>query len=449
MKRIIAALLMLTLSTNLWALEEPWKRKWRTLERIQPQRLQAAHADAQRLQAARQLVSLSTGLNDYKCILHAHAQDSAHTGGTRPEMLADAKRANVHAILLTDHFRPPHDFINDSWRGLHEGVLFIPGSENRGYLLYPTSSIMKQMDEPEEAFIKTVTADDGMIFLSHLEERPEASLVGLTGMEIYNRHADAKDDMTALYGVIGMMLDPKKLAVLEDSLNKYPAEVLAFQLDYMDLYMHKFDEWAQKQHVTGVAANDCHHNQVFLAKMVDDNTVIVGTIVDDDDEMQTITSKQVKTIPELTKGHAPGDVLARLDFDPYYQSFYNESTHVLANELTEASIRDALHRGRAYVSHDWMCDPTGFAFGVRDPKHEGKLAAVMGDEYPASGVALVAEFPVKAYYRLFKDGRVVETGETRTVSYSPDGPGTYRIEGWLEVDQERRPWIYSNHVYLK
>ena len=71
------------------------------------------------------------GLNDYRCILHAHAEDSAHTGGTLPEMLADAKKAGVHAILLTDHYRPPQDFIDGRWRGLNDGVLFIPGSEDR------------------------------------------------------------------------------------------------------------------------------------------------------------------------------------------------------------------------------------------------------------------------------------------------------------------------------
>ena len=36
-----------------------------------------------------------SGLNDYRAILHAHAEDSAHTGGTRPEMLADAKQGRA------------------------------------------------------------------------------------------------------------------------------------------------------------------------------------------------------------------------------------------------------------------------------------------------------------------------------------------------------------------
>src|SRR5438128_2288135 len=119
-------------------------------ERLKTAHLKAAHEDAERLQQSRKVLPPLPGLHDYKSILHAHAEDSAHTGGTRPEMLADAKKAGVQVIMLTDHLRPPHDFINDSWRGLHEGVLFIPGSEARGFLVYPVTSIMERMEDPEE-----------------------------------------------------------------------------------------------------------------------------------------------------------------------------------------------------------------------------------------------------------------------------------------------------------
>src|SRR5262245_66639723 len=116
---------------------EPPPRKYSNLERLSPDRLAAVHADVERLKPRRIDVPPRPGLNDYRCILHAHAEDSDHTGGTLPEMLADAKKAGVHAILLTDHYRPPADFIDGRWRGLRDGVLFIPGAEARGFLAYP------------------------------------------------------------------------------------------------------------------------------------------------------------------------------------------------------------------------------------------------------------------------------------------------------------------------
>ena len=99
--------LLTLLSGTLLAQTNAPARKYSSLERMKPTHLQAAHADAVRLQQQRQTLPPLPGLHDYKAILHAHAEDSSHTGGTRPEMLADAKKAGVQVILLTDHFRPP------------------------------------------------------------------------------------------------------------------------------------------------------------------------------------------------------------------------------------------------------------------------------------------------------------------------------------------------------
>src|ERR1044071_4242248 len=129
-------------------------------DRLKTAHLKAAHQDALRLQQSRKELPPLPGLHDYKSILHAHAEDSAHTGGTRPEMLADAKKAGVQAILLTDHLRPPRDFM-DSWRRIHDGVLFIPGSEAKGFLVYPFSSVMDKIEQARPELIAAVTASNG------------------------------------------------------------------------------------------------------------------------------------------------------------------------------------------------------------------------------------------------------------------------------------------------
>src|SRR5947199_1303480 len=116
-------------------------RKYTSVERMKLDHLAAVHQARMRYQQARRPVRLRTGLTDYRAILHAHAEDAPHTGGTRPEMLRAAKAAGVNIILLSDHRRPERDFINDSWRGIHEGVLFIPGAEADGFLLYPIASL--------------------------------------------------------------------------------------------------------------------------------------------------------------------------------------------------------------------------------------------------------------------------------------------------------------------
>lgn len=405
------------------------------------ERLAAAHASVTALQKARRNLPPRAGLQDFRCILHAHAEDSTHTGGTRPEMLTDAQRAGVHAILLTDHYRPPRDFL-DSWRFLTNGVLFLPGSEARGFLVYPTASLMASMSLPMAEFIPKVTEHDGLIFLSHLEERPDHSLDGLTGLEIYNRHYDAKQDFRGLLALVARMTDPDQAAELADLLQQYPDELLASQVQYPQLYLEKWDAGTRTQRLTGVAANDCHHNQILLVKMVDADTVRVGTIVDSDEKMRTISATLRPGIRRLTAGRQPGDVLVRLDFDPYHRSFRNVCTHVLAPALTEANLRWALKAGRAYVSHDWMCDATGFDFETDGGR--------MGDEVAwRPGLELRARFPVPAQVRLLCAGEVIATGHGTRFIGRVKRPGAYRIEAWLEVGGEPRPWIYSNPIYVR
>ena len=444
---------LLTLSALVLASDgaagEPPQPKYTPVERLATARLAAAHEDLLKYQQQRKAVAPLPGLTDYRCILHAHAEDSAHTGGTLPEMLADAKKAGVHCVLLTDHYRPPRDFIDGRWRGLKDGVLFIPGAEARGFLLYPEASILKRMDVQGMDFISTVTAGEGMIFLSHLEERGNHPVEGLTGVEIFNRHWDAARDKESMAALGAKLTDPKLLAELQEAVRLYPDELFAAQCDYPKLYLGKWDEGTKVKRLTGVAANDCHHNQVFLVKMVDEETVLVGTVVDTDKQMRTVTAAARPGIKEMVKGSKPGDVVARVDIDPYLRSFRNASTHVLAPKLEEAAVRAALKGGHAFVAHDWMCDASGFCFTATDGG--GKQVALMGDAMKLTeDMKLKAKFPAPAYVRLLRHGVEVAQFEGKAeVEFAVKDTGVYRLEVFLKLDGEYRPWLYANPIYVR
>lgn len=452
---VLAALFSLGSGMSFLAADEPAPKRYSSIERMAPARLKATHDAVARIQQSRRSLCAFPGLNDYRAILHAHAEDSAHTGGTRPEMLADARRVGVKVILLSNHYRPPTDFITDSWRGVHEGVLFIPGSEERGFLIHPVRSIIAHLTDPTPSFIETVRADGGLIFLSHIEDRPDHSTAGLTGMEIYNRHADARKDTGGLLAIALKLTHPASLAELAESLRLYPDELLASQVEYPADYLAKWDADTRTRRLTGVAANDCHHNMILMVKMVDAETVLIGTNVDRDDQMRKFTATLRPGIRTLTKGHKRGDVLGSLDLDPYYRSFQNVSTHVFAPELTEAAIRAALRDGHAYVSHDWMCDPSGFAFELVAPRLAGadqkpRSRVIMGDEVTfAPGQKLTARFPVDCHIRLLFSGKIISEKDAESLEVTVDSPGVYRVEGWLDVAGERRPWVYSNPIYVR
>lgn len=436
-------------------------RKYTSIERVQIDRLKAVHADRLRYQNERKPVSLSTGYNEYRAVLHAHAEDASHTGGTRPELLAAAKRAGVSVIMLTDHVRPERDFINDSWRGFHDGVLFIPGAEDQGFLSFPMKSIkgieMKSIKGNEvksikgieagtrEHYIDTVREGGGNIFLSHVEERFDWLTDQLDGLEIYNHHTDVKNEGAFNLWLQGTLTDPVRLPQLVAALNEYPEEVFGAQQDYLTDIIAKWDRDSQQHRLTGVAANDCHHNQVFTVTAIDENTVEVGYITSKPTTTR-ITADKVRGVAALVKGRKPGELIAKLDFDPYERSLRYVSTHVLSHELDEAGVRDALRNGHAFVAHDWLCDSTGFAFVAMKG---GKRAAVMGDEVKlGDALSLSAATPVKCTMKLMRNGEVIQTTNATRMDSDVKAPGVYRIEAWLEVDGEQRPWIYSNPIYV-
>ncbi len=420
-------------------------RKYTSVERMQIARLQAVHQDRLRYRKERRTVKLKTGYKDYRAILHAHAEDSSHTGGTRPEILAAAKRAGVHIIMLTDHVRPERDFINDSWRGLKEGVLFIPGAEHEGFLLYPMASIKDKPWKTRDEYIKLVKENGGDIFLSHVEERPDWDTRELNGIEIYNHHSDIKDEPLFNAWLIGSFTNAARLNEIVKSLAEYPEEAFGAQQDYLSSIIAKWDKDTLEHPVTGVAANDCHHNQVFTVTVVDDNTIEVGYITSKP-TMRRITTQQAAGVAELTRGRKAGELIAKLDFDIYERSMNYVNTHILAAKLDEATVRDALKRGHAYVAHDWLCDATGFAFLA-----EGKARQrVMGDEIKvADAMKLRVATPLVCTLKLIHNGNVILTTQSDKLEFEPKTKGVYRVEAWLEVDGEQRPWIYSNPIYVR
>lgn len=419
-------------------------RKYTTLERLQLERLAAVSADRGRYRESRKPVGLATGLRDYRAIMHSHAEDSAHTGGTRPELLAAAKRMGVRIILLSDHFRPPRDFIDDSWRGLHEGVLFIPGSESEGFLLHPQRSILPKKWTSREELVRIVRQDGGNIFLSHVEERPDWPTDQLDGLEIYNHHTDFKDESGFLFWLRGAFTDPDRLKQVQDLLANQPIEFFGATQDYLAPIIQKWDRDLLVHPLTGVAANDCHHNLVYTIKALDAESI---ELLEIGDKPRRITAAQSPGVAEMLRGRAPGETIAKLDMDPYDRSLGYVTTHIMLPELNEAAVRQALREGRAYVSHDWLCDPTGFAFVA---ERNGKRVGGMGDTLKqAGGLRLRLAAPAAGTIKLFRNGVAISEAQSDRMDLEVKEPGVYRAEIWLTLDGEMRPWIYSNAIRLQ
>ncbi|MEZ6145258.1 MAG: hypothetical protein R3B91_07470 [Planctomycetaceae bacterium] len=77
-----------------------------------------------------------------------------------------------------------------------------------------------------------------MAFLCHLEERMDWQLDNLTGSEIYNTHADVKDE-PRLYAALA---NPLKVFGLIQAFEEYPQESFAALQNYPADYLRRWDE---------------------------------------------------------------------------------------------------------------------------------------------------------------------------------------------------------------
>lgn len=419
------------------------------VERMARPRLAATHQDIARIATGHKPVPAQTGLLDIRAILHCHAQDSTHTGGTREGLLAAAKKTGVQVILLSNHFRPPNDFWTNSWHGLRDGVLFLPGSEYRGFLIQPTRSVMSHMEGPEPEFLRAALDQNGLAFLSHVEERLNHPLNGLTGLEIYNRHADAMQDPQTLAILLLEMTSLDGYQSLKSRLKDFPDELFSAQVQHAGPNLAKWDRETPHLRATGIAADDCHENMTILARADGPKGLRFGTNVDKPNQLYRIPFWFRPGLRRQGTDAPPGQILQQLELDPYDRAFRSTSTHLLASELSEPAVRQALQEGRAYVSHDFMGDPTGFRFDLTDPAG-GRILGVMGSEHRFQpGTHLRVESPLPARLRLLRNGKTVATADGSTLDHVPTQAGVYRLEAWLTLDNERRPWVYTNPIYLR
>ena len=74
----------------------------------------------------------------------------------------------------------------------------------------------------------------------------------------------------------------------------------------------------------------------------------------------------------------------------------------------------------------------------------------MGGEVKfVEGQNLNVRFPMSCHIRLLRNGKVITQSPSADLEYQIREPGVYRVEGWLRLDEEDRPWIYSNPIYVR
>lgn len=377
---------------------------------------------------------------EYRGVVHSHSELSHDCDVPFPEILQVLKDTGSDFICLSDHCDDGKADFGRQWRGLHAGKLFIPGYEMKQGLMPfgVTSNVVLDNRWNDTQIAQTVVTNGGLLVYAHPEEprlwnRPE-----LAGMEIYNTHADFKDEgRSALLRLLPELLVNQR---------RYPDQVFHLLFDRPQANLKRWDELNRDRHVTGVGGNDCHQNAgVRLVSTAH------GTLRLEDTSPKILREFELnglsRAMAQLTFGPlTPERVLFHVQFDPYARMARHVGTHVLARELTEPAILEALRAGRAFVGFDLLADTTGFQWFAE----RGTERALMGGELPyGPAVRLVARSPVPSRFTVVRNGVSVLQREGRAIEWAPPGPGKYRVEAEVRLRSAWLPWVYANPIGLR
>lgn len=395
------------------------------------------------LRAERQPVTDGAGWNEYRGILHSHSHISHDSEVPFEKIWETMDVAKLDFICLSDHCVEGRADFNWQWRGLHDGKLFVPGFEmNNGFMPFGVAAGVVLSNRTEDATLaRQIIENGGVLFYAHPEEPRDWDRPELTGMEIYNLHTDFKRAKGGLSGIV-----KERLPDLLVNLRAYPDHVYRHAFHRPTEFLQRWDDLNQTRHITGIAANDCHQN-VGVRAFYTTN----GTIRIEDTAPYTLKEMKLNWLTRIIARVALGPLetgrqLFHVQLDPYERSARFVNTHLLAKELSEADVLDALRAGRAFIGFDMIADSSGFRWFAR----EGSTTTVMGEATEfSSGTRLHAMSPLPCRFTILKDGRQVFQAEGRALEWTPPGPGKYRVEAELKIRDEWTPWVYANPVQLK
>ena len=409
------------------------------VDRLQSLRLQAVRQARTDFATQRKHIPRTDGYQQHRANLHVHSHFSHDSRGQLADIVAAAKQAGTSVLMFTEHPAEHYDFFKDGHRGLQDGVLLIPGAEQSGFLIYPTFSLQGITTKTPQELADLVRGRDGQIFVSHLEERMDWQIAGISGTEIYNTHADFKEEKN----LVATLKNPFKLFQLSAMIQKYPQECIGAIQNYPADYLRRFDQLCQTAPHTGVAANDAHQNVGFGVRWIADNQ---GRLEDAlGEKLLDIDLSLIPDSEQMRQGRKPGDLIYSLYLDRYEYSLRHVGTHLLLTELSEVAVRECLDAGRCFVAFDWLADSQDFQLQLQSA---AGMTPMGSRTKLTDNSRLQGHSPLPCRWKVLRNGTLFYESAGAQLDLPIELPGVYRCETWLHVAGAEMVWILTNPIYV-
>ncbi|HSQ24732.1 MAG TPA: CehA/McbA family metallohydrolase [Pyrinomonadaceae bacterium] len=367
-----------------------------TIQQLAPQRLPA---------------STESDYADYKGVIHVHSFLGGHSTGNFSELITGAQANQLDFVIMTEHPQAEFDTSAMTLSGMQAGILFVNGNEvstasgDRLLLIPGQPNAASMSSQTTQQVIDQQKNAGGLAIVAYPSESQNWQSTNVDGVEIYNLFTNARQI--------------NRFVTFFDGLWSYRGYADLMFANFFTRPGENIQRWnaaiSNNNHrLVAVAGNDAHSN--------------IGVSLND----------------------ATGRQLIGLKLDPYERSFRTVRTHVLIKRdkgLTRESLLDAVSQGHCYLSFDLFSDARGFDFRIKNSDK------IMGDETAlTSQPRLEVQSPLPARIVMLKNGDVIDQKSGTTADFSPDGPGVYRVELYLDslpAPVTGQPWVISNPIYVK
>ena len=365
----------------------------------------------QQLATQRTPPSTESDYVDYKGVIHVHSFLGGHSNGNFAELISGAKANQLDFVIMTEHPQAEFDTSAMTLNGLHAGILFVNGNEvstasgDRLLLIPGQPNAASMSTQTTQQVIDQQRSAGGLAFAAYPSESQSWTATSVDGVEVYNLFTNARQI--------------NRFVTFFDGLWSYRGYADLMFANFFARPSENIRRWDSAMSNNGrklvaIAGNDAHSN--------------VG----------------------LSLVDAAGNKLIGFKLDPYERSFRTVRTHVLLKKdrsLARETLLDAMSQGHCYLSFDLFGDASGFVFRINNSD------GIMGDDVALnSQPQLQVRSPLPARIVLLKNGDAVAQKLGTSLEFSPDGPGVFWVELYLDSLQapvNGQPWVISNPIYVR
>lgn len=356
------------------------------------------------------MLSDLTNFRGVRGAIHVHS-DYSDGDADMEAIFAAALEADLDYLLITDHHQP--HAARDGWHGRHgdHPLLIVVGTEfttaeRHDILAFGIHAPVATRRRPTLAALQLLHDLGAVTFVAHPQGRDfvyarvqryawtEWDATTYAGLEVWNYMHDWIRHL-APWRLPAMCREPEAYIHGPD-----PA------------VLTRWDEQAELRRVAGLAGLDVHGRKLPFGL------------------------------------HALFQ-WAREGILPYRHTFRALTHHALVPKTwgresgqDARDLVDALGAARGWMCHEGLAPAAGFSFSLL----VGETAYPPGTEVRYQhGCRLRAESPRPATLRLLCRGQAVDEVTGTELDMAVEQPGEYRLEAHLEG----RPWILTNHIYLR